>query len=217
MSATGQRFDELISTPLASNTLAPATSDQPLALVRSTSCMASVAISLRNMSAESMPWPSSSAMMLFWSTAKSSNSRSKWRASRRTELSRLSRPLSMAFCRKRSTVSPVPMAIAAISTKPPTISHVSGAPRHWRSSTRKRAVHRIDAPIPSSRGMQDAAKPPRPRYQSGLGKCESERNQRGWFPGRQAMKSHRLISQFSASALPLANIAGTSNLPVLRS
>src|SRR6266702_4591508 len=69
------------------------------------------------------------------------------------------------------------MAVAAISTKPPTISHVSGAPRQRRSSTRVRAVHRIDVPMQPFPGMQDAAKPPRPRYQQGLGNYESARNQ----------------------------------------
>src|SRR5437763_3044449 len=116
-------------------------------------------------------------MMLFCSTAKSANSRSKWRASSRTALSRLSRPLSMAFWRKRSTVSAVPIAVAAISTKPPTISHVSGALCQRRSTARIRAVHRIDAPIQPSRGMQDAAKLTRPGYQQRLGKYEWEQNQ----------------------------------------
>ncbi|MGY4483744.1 hypothetical protein ACVWWR_002935 [Bradyrhizobium sp. LM3.2] len=71
------------------------------------------------------------------------------------------------------------MAIAAISTKPPTISQVSGAPRQRRSNPRMRAVHLIDVPMQPSRGMQDAAKPTRAGYQRGLGKYESERIQAG--------------------------------------
>ena len=128
-SGTGQVSDELISTPLESNTLTPAASAVPLTLARNISCISRVAICPRKISEEANPESSIWPAMSFSTAVKSPICRSKWRASSSTVFWSSRVLLFSARSRKLSTMIVVPIVMAAIRSMPPSVSQRIGLPR----------------------------------------------------------------------------------------